>query len=259
MPAPRRAPGLPIWADATSPDVDASLAFYQGLFGWTPYAPGGEYGRYVTFFHDGKPVAAVGPTWNEGERPLWKPYFQTADSGATATAVTAAGGRVLAPPIPVGDAGTLAIFADAAGAVFGTWEPGTMSGYELWGEVGSVVYTELHAGDYRLQLTFYGEVLHWATAVMSDSDAFRYTTFGPGEPGDVVGGVFDATDALPESSPGEWKIYFGTAGVAASVARVRELGGEIVREVWDSPFGRMAEVADPVGARFLLNERADVG
>ena len=55
-----------------------------------------------------------------------------------------------------------------------------------------------------------------------------------------------------EEAPSRWRIYFGVKDADAAAQRVRELGGTIVVEPIDCTFGRMVEVADPYGARFLL-------
>ncbi|MDQ2754168.1 MAG: hypothetical protein M3R71_01315 [Actinomycetota bacterium] len=57
---------------------------------------------------------------------------------------------------------------------------------------------------------------------------------------------------LPEGSGGQWSIYFGTENTDASLVKVTELGGSIVLPAEDTPYGRLAEVADPTGAHFKL-------
>ena len=52
--------GEPCWVDYASTDVPASRDFYTGLFGWKAEAGGGEYGGYITFLRDGRPVAGMG-------------------------------------------------------------------------------------------------------------------------------------------------------------------------------------------------------
>ena len=48
--------GTPDWVDIGSPDIDASAAFYGGLFGWTTTEPGPveETGGYRMFLKDGR-------------------------------------------------------------------------------------------------------------------------------------------------------------------------------------------------------------
>jgi predicted enzyme related to lactoylglutathione lyase len=49
-------------------------------------------------------------------------------------------------------------------------------------------------------------------------------------------------------------VYFGVADATAASARVVELGGTVVRDPWDSEFGRFAQVTDPFGGLFFLHE-----
>ena len=72
--------GLITWADLNSPDVDASIAFYTGLFGWGSedrFDPSGEIRVYTMFTQDGKVVAGLGgrqPGSMEGVPALWTNY-----------------------------------------------------------------------------------------------------------------------------------------------------------------------------------------
>lgn len=53
-------------------------------------------------------------------------------------------------------------------------------------------------------------------------------------------------------APSKWSIYFGTDDTDASVAKLLELGGSVLTPSQDTPFGRIAEIADPTGASFRL-------
>ena len=54
-------PGVPSWADLTSPDVEASKRFYSGLFGWDAQdaGPAEETGGYAMFTLRGRNVAGL--------------------------------------------------------------------------------------------------------------------------------------------------------------------------------------------------------
>jgi hypothetical protein len=54
--------------------------------------------------------------------------------------------------------------------------------------------------------------------------------------------------------PSHWVIYFGVADAEVASQRVVELGGTVIRDPWDSDFGRFAQVTDPLGALFFLHE-----
>jgi hypothetical protein len=49
-----------------------------------------------------------------------------------------------------------------------------------------------------------------------------------------------------------WSTYWAVEDVAASVAKVESLGGSLEMGPNESPYGVLASVADPAGARFNL-------
>jgi hypothetical protein len=99
-------------------------------------------------------------------------------------------------------------------------------------------------------LRFYRDVFGWDTHTASDAPDFRYSTLGEGE--GALAGVMDDT-VLPEGGPGpRWEVYLGVDDADAAVTRVDELGGKVLAPPEDSPYGRLAEVADPTGAAFRI-------
>ena len=54
-------PGTPSWVDLSTPDLEAALRFYGGLFGWEFEDAGEEAGHYHQALIGGKRVAGVGP------------------------------------------------------------------------------------------------------------------------------------------------------------------------------------------------------
>ncbi len=77
--------GTPCWVDATSTDLETSLAFYQGLFGWEAETdPRPEANRYTMFRLNGKNVAGVSPPPQEGMPSFWTTYLASDDVDATA-------------------------------------------------------------------------------------------------------------------------------------------------------------------------------
>ena len=55
------APGTPSWVDLTTPDLEAALRFYGGLFGWEFEDAGEAAGHYHQALLRGKRVAGIGP------------------------------------------------------------------------------------------------------------------------------------------------------------------------------------------------------
>ena len=89
------AEGTPSWVDLGTPDIEAAVAFYGGLFGWdVPESENAEQtGGYRHARCGGKPVAGMMPLMQEGQPPAWSTYISVEDADATAEKVTEAGGR----------------------------------------------------------------------------------------------------------------------------------------------------------------------
>ncbi|CAM3184058.1 Glyoxalase [Prescottella defluvii] len=253
MPARESAPlGAPCWIDLQSSDIDRAAEFYDALFGWTHEASGEEYGGYVMFHAGGKPVAGAMP--GQPGNPyvnVWTTYLATADADATAEAVSKAGGQVMMEPMTVPQQGRMAMFLDASGGVVGAWQPAEHKGFGMIGETGTPAWFELVSKDYDAALPFYRDAFGWDLATLSDSDEFRYST-GRFD-GEDLAGIYDASKALPAEVPSRWQMFVQVDDTDTAIARVRELGGAVLTQPWDTEYGRMAQVADPNGAPFMIS------
>jgi predicted enzyme related to lactoylglutathione lyase len=231
-------------------DVDGARKFYSEVFGWTSSDPDPDFGGYFMFSSDGDSVAGgMSPT--SPEIPdCWTVYLATPDAAAAAARVTEHGGHVIAPPMAVGDMGTMAVVSDPGGAVIGMWQPGTFPGFVRYAEPGTPQWCEVHTRNYDEVVAFYPAVFGWTTRTMSDTDEFRYTVAVEGE--ENLAGLMDATNWLPEHVPAHWAVYFGVADADATIAKILELGGSVVMPAEDTPYGRIAAVADPTGAQFRV-------
>jgi predicted enzyme related to lactoylglutathione lyase len=67
-------------------------------------------------------------------------------------------------------------------------------------------------------------------------------------------GVMDAKGFLPDGVPAHWSVYWEVDDASAAVAQVRSLGGSVVQDAEDTPYGRLATVADPNGAQFKFRQ-----
>ena len=271
MPTRDRAPlGAPTWIDLSTSDTGRAQEFYGAVFGWTFESAGPEYGGYLNASINGRPVAGLmqkGPQPGASAPDAWTTYFHTADIHATAAAVTSAGGTTCVEPMEVKDKGWMAIGTDPSGAFFGLWQPIDHQGFEVIGEPGTPVWHELTTRDYAAAVDFYRRVLAWQTESVSDTDDFRYTTavFGdepgarpgrrevPPPAGGALLGVLDGGRFLPAGIPSHWSFYLGAEDVDKTLQLVTDNGGAVLRPAADTPYGRLAQVADPTGAVFNLS------
>lgn len=246
--ATSHAPGIPSWADAASPDIDASKAFYAGLFEWEAEDAGPEAGGYVMFARNGRPVAGLGPS-DEHRPPSWMMYVTTDDAGATTERVRAAGGAVLVEPMQVMTAGTMAVYRDPTGAVFAVWQPGDHIGAELVNEPGAICWTELQTRDPEAARAFYAAVFGWGAE--THEGPIPYTEWK--QDGRSIGGMMPMGEQIPAQVPPHWLVYFGAADCDAATARATELGGNVLVPPMDIQDGlRFSVVADPQGAALGL-------
>jgi len=244
--------GTPSWVEFSSPDLDASVAFYGGLFGWeVPESENAEQtGGYRLAMKGGQPAAGMMPQMQEGQPTAWTTYVSVGDASATAAAVTDAGGTVLAEPMEVMDLGTMAVFADPTGAVFGVWQPGSFHGAGVVNEPGAIAWNELNTRDRAGAKEFYGAVFGWDFQDMEEGEGgYSMITLGDRS----VGGIFDMAErGVPEGIPAHWQVYFGVGDADATIEAAKAAGGGAMMGPVDIPFGRFAILTDPHGASFAV-------
>ena len=244
------AQGTPSWVDLQTTDQAAAKAFYGGVFGWTyddqPMDAGAVYS--IAKIGDGQ-VAAIAPQSPElkaaGAPPMWNTYLAV-DSVDDATAkVGPAGGTVAMEPFEVMDAGRMSFVLDPSGAPVALWQANQHIGASLVNEPGTVTWNELIT-DNPAAVPFYEQVLGVTTTTMEMGED-KYTMF-------QVGGKEVAGSMPPQMAgvPNHWQVYFAVADADAAAAKIKQLGGSVMVEPFDTPIGKMAVVADPQGAVFSL-------
>jgi uncharacterized protein len=239
-------PGTPCWVDLSVDSVEKATAFYGALFGWqVDIAPDPEFGGHGNFTKDGRDVAGVGPNQQPGQPPVWTTYLSSDDVAQTATKIKSAGGQILADVMEVGPFGKMIIAQDQAGAAFGVWESGQHTGMRLANEPGSVTWNENMTQDWDGNKKFYAEVYGYEFGDMGEEFSYAIINLN----GAPVAGIGKAPAG---DAPPAWVTYFAVSDTDATVAKVKELGGKVVKEAFDSPQGRIAALADDQGAVFAV-------
>lgn len=257
--------GLFSWADLASPDPGAAKGFYTGLFGWDAADqtdPEGNY-IYTLFTIDGKNVAGMGsqPEMMQGMPPVWNSYINVTDVDGVVARAAAAGANIIAPAMDVMDSGRMAFLQDPTGAVFGIWQPGTHRGADLLIGAGTMGWNELATRDPNGAADFYGTVFPWSfNKTPPEQSPADYWTIhmdtkidGDGDmDDDFNGGIIKMDESWPEQIPPHWMVYFRVESTDAAAAKVRELGGNVSVEPFETPAGKIAVVNDPQGGTFSI-------
>ena len=258
-----RSTGTSTWIDATVTDLASAKAFYSGLFGWEFEDLGEGFGHYHLIRNGDALVGGLmditGFTYPDGE-PLvaeWAVHLTVDDIDARTETAIAHGAKLLMPIADIGSSGRTGTILDPTGALVGMWQAGDLEGYEFTGDPGSPVWFELMTHEFETASAFYTAVFDANLVPMEepmDDDSFRYSTNGPGE--SASWGLCDASGVMPKEDTG-WRVYFGVEASETALATVRELGGKVLDGPTDSPFGRIATIADPSGVTFQISAMSE--
>lgn len=273
--------GVPCWVDLSQPDLDATMAFYGGLFGWTfqVRTPEGAPLRYAYALLDDLTVAGVGtPAPGDEGSAGWTSYVWVDSADDTAAAVEANGGQVLASPDDIPRAGRSALCADPEGAVFGLWQAAENRGAQAVNGPGTWNFSELHATDPDRAERFYGAMFGWVRNPFDLGDGQKAGIWRVPGYGDFLAqrdpeirerqeadqapeGFADAVALVqPLGADGtadalaRWTVTFSVADADAAFARAVELGATVVTPLFDTAYTRMGTVTDPQGATLTLSQ-----
>jgi predicted enzyme related to lactoylglutathione lyase len=161
-----------------------------------------------------------------------------------------AGGTVVVPPMDAGDSGAFAVLEDPAGAMFGLWRSGVLTGFDVVDEPGAVVWCETLSDEPEAARAFYAEVFGHTYRDMS-GPGFVYASFEVD--GRTAGGIGGLSAGMGVGHLPHWSVYFSVEDVDAAAAAVVRHGGTVTREPWDSAFGRVALVTGPADEAFALH------
>ena len=115
------APGALAWNELASPDVDGSIAFYTGLFGWTtdPFEESPQ--RYEIIKNQGKGNGGIRELGDQPAPPHWLVYFGIDNIDSGLSKVEELGGSKMIGPMDIGIA-KIGIVQDPQGAAFAIYD-----------------------------------------------------------------------------------------------------------------------------------------
>lgn len=117
---------------------------------------------------------------------------------------------------------------------------------------GTFCWTDLATTSVDGAKEFYKVLFPWDYTDDPMPEGGSYTMINKGEAS--VGGLFELSPEMAQmGAPPNWTSYVSVADAEATAAKIKELGGQLIKEPFDvMEAGRMAVCADPTGAVFAL-------
>ena len=250
--------GKVIFVELVTPDLAAAKQFYAGLFGWTfrDIQAGGT--RYAEASLDGRPVAGLvhkDVPAGEHRQPVWLSFIAVRDVDAARTIALQHGAKVLFEPHSLPNRGREAVFADPQGAIFAVLASSSGDPPDVLAAPGEWIWSSLITGDPDTDAAFYQTLFDYEVFESPADEGTRHLMFASDNY------LRASANPLPASKPNmhpHWLNFVRVDDADKMTAKVVALGGRVLVEPRaDRHGGKVAVVADPLGARFGLLEWPD--
>ena len=234
-------------ADIAVPDHERELGFYAKVL-TTGKAP---LWRDDLTNNQGTPVIGLGARSPEYEAlPLqWMPHFQVADVADSAARALELGGKEIMHVKRDDGQSQWAVLVDHIGAAFGVIPvvPDESIAADKSEDVGSIAWLTLTVSDVLPTRDFYQQVVGWSATPADVEGGFEMQ-----RPDGVSSAEICHARSDKEGIPPVWILSLPVDDFEESLRRVREGGGEVVKESTD---GRYAVIRDPVGVCLALQAK----
>ncbi len=238
-----------VWYELMTSDIDASLAFYSRVIGWTTHDHPGGGERYAIVNANGAGIGGVMRLPAGLTHPMWIGYIGTPDIEATVAKFTEAGGHVRKGPWQIPGVGHIAMVADQQQVGLAFIQPEGQGESHAFDQAkpGHGNWHELHTPDPEASLAFYTAQFGWQKGETHDmGPAGIYQIFK--SDGNDIGGIVKSSLFGPT-----WIYYFGHASISKAAQDVREAGGTVLHGPSPIPGGAHILMArDPQGAPFAV-------
>ncbi|MGA8865257.1 MAG: VOC family protein [Gallionella sp.] len=250
--------GKVIFVELVTPDLSAAKQFYAGLFGWTFRDIQADKSEYAEASLDGHPVAGLVQRdipAGKHRQPAWLGFIAVSDVDATKTIALQNGAKVLFEPHNIPDRGREAVFADPQGAVFAVLASSSGDPPDVLAAPGEWIWSALITTDPDKDAAFYQKLFDYEVyEVPSDKGAQHLMLVSDNY-------ARASVNSLPANKPNirpHWLNFVRVSDTAIMAAKVVALGGRVLVEPRvDRDGGKIAVVADPLGAPFGLLEWSD--
>ena len=250
--------GKVIFVELVTPDLPAAKKFYAGLFGWTFRDIPSDKINYSEAFFDGHPVAGLvhkNVPASEHRQPMWLTFFAVRDVDAAKKFAVQNSAKVLFEPHSIPDRGREAVFSDPQGAVFAVLASSSGDTPDVLAAPGEWIWSSLITSDPDTDAAFYQKLFDYEVFELPASEGAQHLLLA------CDNYARASVNTLPGNRPNahpHWINYIRVEDAVKMTAKVVALGGRVLVEPRiDRHGGKVAVVADPLGATFGLLEWTD--
>jgi predicted enzyme related to lactoylglutathione lyase len=250
--------GKVIFVELLTPDLNAAKQFYAGLFGWTfrDIQAGGT--AYAEASLDGHPVAGLihkEVAAGEHRQPAWLTFIAVRDVDATRMIALQHGAKVLFEPHSIPNRGREAVFADPQGAIFAALASSSGDPPDVLASPGEWIWSSLITRDPDADAAFYQMLFDYEVFDLPAGEGSQHLMLASDNYARA------SANTLPENRPNthpHWLNFVRVEDAVKMTEKLVALGGRVLVEPRvDRHGGKVAIVADPMGARFGLLEWPD--
>jgi predicted enzyme related to lactoylglutathione lyase len=254
------------FVELVTPDITVAKRFYAEMFDWNfrDFKIGAD--DYSEASLDGRLMAGLKQrTLAAGEqgRSAWLTFISVRDVKATLKTALSLGATVLLEPRSQANRGQQAVFADPRGAVFAVLASSSGDPPDELADPGEWIWSSLSTTDPEADAGFYQDVFGYEVHDLDDDVATE------GVPDAAPQHLLFASEDYARASANilqpqqvgvspHWLNYVHVEDASEMCAKLISLGGRVLVEPrMDRQGGRVAIVADPLGAAFGLLEWPD--
>lgn len=252
--------GLPCWVELATLDEVVAHEFYSELFGWTLHVnrdPATPNGRYTIASAGGRDAAGVYLAAAD-QPPIWTINISVQNVANAAEWTEHLGGRVTLGPVALPRRGAIVHIVDPAGAPAVFWQPSREWDF-VTGVPGTFATADLNTHDGDAADGFFCRLFGYTSHQIGDHRGIDYAEWRLDQQA-VLYRYRMGPEYPPETLP-HWMVYFEidpARGADATAGHALMLGGRVVVEPYDTPWGRIAILADPCGGVFSVIDHSIV-
>jgi len=241
--------GRLVWGDLYSSDVNASIDFYNKIFGWTTKKFGEKNARYHIFFDGAEPIAGVisrPAQRNQTEKALWIGSFTTKNIEIVVTKAVDKRATIILKPHDFKYYGKRAVIADPQGGVVALLELDPNNGNHKkisnkWS------WAQLFSVDTSKAASFYQHSLDYNVEDVGESKQHYYLA----QQGEVRASVVELPDSFEQRD--RWVNFIEVDNLTSILEKAIKNGAEIIYQ--PNKNNQLAIISDPSGALIGLTEQ----